>query len=175
MEEQLELARIDAGALRMHLADVDLGALAEQAIAPRRPLARERGITLEAAVPPGGAGVHALADAPRIEQVILILVDNAIAHTLRGGHVTVSVGSAGGTAQFTVSDTGEGIPAADQAMVFDRFYRRDGARGRPGTGLGLAIARGIVDAHGGDIVLVSAPGSGSAFTVSLPTPPVPGR
>ncbi len=175
VEEQLELARIDAGELRMQLSAVDLGALADQAIAPRRPLASERGITLEAVGPATGPGVHALADAPRIEQVILILVDNAIAHTPPGGCVTVSVASAGGRAQFTVSDTGEGIPAADQAIVFDRFYRRDDTRGRPGTGLGLAIARGIVDAHGGDIVLESAPGRGSAFTVSLPTPPDPAR
>ena len=108
---------------------------------------------------------------PRIEQVLLILIDNAIAHTPPGGKVTVSAGDDGQWVRLAVSDTGSGIPAEDHAAVFERFARRDDARVRPGTGLGLAIARGIVEAHGGRLDLVSAPGEGAVFTVLLPRAP----
>lgn len=173
--EQLELARLDAGEMGIERAPVDLAVLAEQAIAPKRPVAHERGIILGTAPPADGTDTMALADAPRIEQVILILVDNALGHTPPGGRVTVAVGGDDRWARIVVRDTGEGIPAADLPMVFDRFYRRDDARTRPGTGLGLAIARGIVQAHDGSIEVESAPGAGCAFTVSLPRPPFPER
>lgn len=169
VHEQLELARLDAGELPMHITPSDVGSLPVQASAPRRPLANSAGVVLSASAP--DAPVMAQADASRIEQVLLILIDNAIAHTPPGGKVTVSAGDDGQWVRLSVSDTGTGIPAEDHAAVFERFARRDDARVRPGTGLGLAIARGIVEAHGGRLDLVSAPGEGAVFTVLLPRAP----
>ena len=169
VHEQLELARLDAGELPMHITASDLGSLPAQAAAPRRPLANSAGVVLSASAP--DAPVMAQADPSRIEQVLLILIDNAIAHTPPGGKVTVSAGDDGQWVRLAVSDTGSGIPAEDHAAVFERFARRDDARVRPGTGLGLAIARGIVEAHGGRLDLVSAPGEGAVFTVLLPRAP----
>lgn len=175
VEEQLQLTRLDAGEMRLELAPTDLAAVAGRAIGPRRPLAQEDGIELLAVPPAPGVDPLALADAVRVEQVVLILVDNALAHTPRGGRIEVTVNGDAQWARLTVRDTGEGIPAAEQAVIFDRFYRRDDSRSRPGTGLGLAIARGIVRAHGGGIEVQSAPGTGSAFTITLPRPPGPER
>lgn len=175
VEEQLQLARLDAGEMRLDLAPTDLASVAERALGPRRPLAQEDGIELVALPPAPGVDPMALADSVRVEQVILILVDNALAHTPAGGRIEVTVDGDPEWARLTVTDTGEGIPPEEQAVIFDRFYRRDDSRARPGTGLGLAIARGIARAHGGAIEVQSAPGRGSAFTISLPRPPGPAR
>lgn len=171
VEEQLELARLDAGEMRLELAPTDLAAVAERALGPRRRLAQEDGVELVAVPPAPQVDPVALADTVRVEQVILILVDNALAHTPRGGRIEVSLDGDTTWARLTVRDTGEGIPADEQAVIFDRFYRRDDSRARPGTGLGLAIARGIARAHGGTLEVTSAAGEGSAFTVTLPRPP----
>lgn len=173
--EQLELARLDAGEMHMELAPVDLASVAQFAVAPRQPLARDDGVELVAVPPAPDIDPTALADAVRVEQVILILVDNALAHTPPGGRIEVRVDGDDHWARVTVSDTGVGIPADQQDVIFDRFHRREESRGRPGTGLGLAIARGIAQAHGGRLEVRSAPGSGSAFTLSLPRPPSPAR
>jgi two-component system sensor histidine kinase BaeS len=110
--------------------------------------------------------VHA--DPARVEQILLILLDNALRHTPSGGSVDVVVGRDGPMATMAVVDTGEGIPLQDQPFVFDRFYRGDRSREGRSAGLGLAIARGLARAHGGAIDLVSAPGAGSTFTLRLP-------
>ena len=90
--------------------------------------------------------------------------------TPAGGKVTVRCVRAGKSAEVTVSDTGPGIPAAEQGRIFDRFVRADSARTRSqgGTGLGLAIAKWIAEAHGGRISVESTPGAGAKFVVRLP-------
>ena len=108
------------------------------------------------------------ADPARVEQILLILLDNALRHTPAGGSITVSSRRAPNEACLEVADTGEGIPAEDQPFVFDRFYRGDPSREGRSAGLGLAIARGLAEAHGGRIDLVSAPGAGSTFTLHIP-------
>jgi signal transduction histidine kinase len=109
-------------------------------------------------------------DPDRLQQLLLILVDNAIKYTPAGGQITLSLCRQEGRAVLTVQDSGVGIPALDQPHVFERFYRADPARARDpgGSGLGLAIARWIVDQHGGEITLTSAPGQGTTVTVALP-------
>lgn len=166
VEEQLQLARLDAGALPLELGDVDLGVLARSVVDARAPLAERDGIRLTALV--HGAGAVVLGDEARIEQVLLILLDNAIRHTPAGGEVEVSVAVRGQDALLAVRDTGEGISREDQAFIFDRFYRGDASREGRSAGLGLAIARGLVQAHRGTIEVKSAPGAGSTFTVRLP-------
>lgn len=166
VEEQLQLARLDAGALPLELGDVDLATLAAAVVEARSPLAERDGIRL--GMLRHGAGAVVLADEARIEQVLLILLDNAMRHTPAGGQVEVSVAVRGQDALLAVRDTGEGISREDQAFIFDRFYRGDPSREGRSAGLGLAIARGLVQAHRGHITVRSALGSGTTFTVSLP-------
>lgn len=171
IEEQMELARLDSGGLPLDREDMDLGALVEEASRPRAVLAARDGVDLVVRVP---GPVPMRGDGPRLEQVLLILLDNAERHTPAGGRIGVRADVDGPDAVLVVSDTGEGIPRESLGSVFDRFYRADPAResrGRAGAGLGLAIARGIVRAHGGEITVASEPGSGAMFTVRLPRDP----
>ncbi|HKO23701.1 MAG TPA: ATP-binding protein, partial [Chloroflexota bacterium] len=111
-------------------------------------------------------------DAGRLEQVVVILLDNAITYNRRGGTVVVTLGRAGDQAVLEVRDTGPGIPAGDLPHLFARFYRGRGAGvAAEGSGLGLAIASGIVRAHRGRLHVHSEPGVGSCFSVLLPLAP----
>ena len=109
-------------------------------------------------------------DADLLKQLVLNLVDNALTYTPPGGRVDLSLYVANGHAWLAVGDTGPGIPPAEVAHIFERFYRLDRARTRRsgGAGLGLAIARWIAEAHGGRIDVESTVGQGSTFTVVLP-------
>ena len=105
-------------------------------------------------------------DARGIIQILVNLVGNAVRHSPRGGLVSLSFERAEGLARAHVTDQGPGIDPADQQRIFERFERVKGGEG--GTGLGLAIARRLAHSMGGDILLASAPGAGSRFTLSLP-------
>ncbi|MDZ7632593.1 MAG: HAMP domain-containing sensor histidine kinase [Gemmatimonadaceae bacterium] len=111
-------------------------------------------------------------DAPRLRQLLLNLVENAIKYTTVGGTVELSLSAEQGAAVLTVKDTGMGIAAADLPFIFERFWRADRARsrtsGRGGTGLGLAISQYIAQAHGGTLTAQSRLGRGSTFTLTLP-------
>lgn len=167
VEEQLQLARLDAGALPLDREVIDLDDLAEVVVAPRVPLAAREGVTLTVERTTG-APVVVEVDPARVEQILLILLDNAERHTPAGGRVDVVVGRDGQDATLAVRDTGEGIPPDDRPFVFDRFYRGDPSREGRSAGLGLAIARGLAAAHRGSIALDSAVGVGSTFTLRLP-------
>src|SRR4029077_915413 len=110
------------------------------------------------------------ADRRRLKEVLQNLLDNAIQYTPAGGQIMVSAGVSGADVVFTVSDTGIGIPQAEQPRIFERFYRVDVARSRQvgGTGLGLAIAKHLVEGHGGRIWVESEIGQGSQFHFSVP-------
>jgi heavy metal sensor kinase len=163
----LLLARADAGVLRMDRRPVDLAQLVEEVLGQARILADARSIHLRlaAAEPVSIQGDHA-----HLRRLLLNLVDNGIKYTPPGGQVTISLKSEGRWASMQVEDTGIGIPAEDQARIFQRFYRSAEARwrGEGGTGLGLCIARSIAEAHRGRIEIESTPGRGSTFTVFLP-------
>jgi signal transduction histidine kinase len=124
------------------------------------------------------------ADLPRVSvdehmlnQVVANLLTNAMNYTQEGGAIIVSTKSemvdCAPWVTLTVADTGSGIPAEEQARVFERFFRGAASRqlGVPGTGLGLAICQEILRRHDGRITLESAPGKGTAFTIWLPPPP----
>ncbi len=110
-------------------------------------------------------------DRYRIEQVLINLVHNAIKFTKAGGKITASGVTNNDFLQFSVSDTGAGIPADDLNRIFERFYKADKARTGSGTGLGLAIAKHIVAAHGGKIWVDSIEGKGSTFFFTIPLNP----
>jgi len=165
-ESLLALARLDAGQEPMKREPFDLSRVARECVELVRPLAVERGIEIRCDLP----AIECLGDAERVGQVVTNLLTNAIHFNRARGEVRVSARAADGTAFLTVTDTGEGIPAADIPHIFERFYRVDESRshtqGR--TGLGLAICKAIVDAHSGVIEVSSQPGTGSTFTVKLP-------
>jgi two-component system sensor histidine kinase BaeS len=121
-------------------------------------------------------------DAARVAQLLSNLVGNAIAHTPPGGRVTVRyavdtgdrASEHDGALRLSVSDTGPGIAPDDLPHLFTAFWRGD-RRERSGVGLGLWIARAIVEAHGGELGVVSPPGAGATFTCTLPPADAPGR
>jgi heavy metal sensor kinase len=166
-EQLLAMAREDAGAGGRALEPVDLSALVHDVVEDMRPLAEARGLLLHSE-PDGPLPLPG--DGPRLRQVFINLLDNAIKYTPTGGTVRVQLARGDGAAVVTVRDTGIGISPEHLPRVFDRFYRVDKARSREqgGTGLGLSIARSIVASHGGSIKVDSAPGQGTTFTVTLP-------
>lgn len=137
------------------------------AVTQMGPLAEARGVQLaqECAGPLWIAG-----DAGQLKQVVLNLLDNALRYTATGGTVTVRAVAAGAQARVEVRDSGSGIAARDLPHVFERFYRGDASRTRAtgNSGLGLAIVRAIIEAHGGQITVQSAPGAGTCFTILFP-------
>jgi signal transduction histidine kinase len=108
------------------------------------------------------------ADPDRLQQVLLILVDNAMKHTPPGGTVDVRVRRRGHSAEIEVADSGVGIAAEHLPRVFDRFYRADKARVAGGSGLGLSIVQEIVKAHHGRVEVASEEGVGTTVSVWLP-------
>jgi signal transduction histidine kinase len=136
-----------------------------------RPLVRRRGQTLEVRLPENAPTV--LGDPEQLDRVLVNLITNASKYTPDGGQVVVEVTETDGQVATSVSDTGIGIPPAEQARLFERFFRASTAheQGIAGTGLGLAIVQTIVERHGGAVTLTSSPGEGSCFTVTLPSAP----
>lgn len=169
VRQMLDQAQIEAGQLKLHLADVDLESVVAPIVASFAAEAREKGVALALHV---ASPVRLEADADRLAQVFVNLIDNALRHTPDGGSVNVDVYDESG-AVVRVRDTGAGIPYKDLPHVFERFYvvERSRTRERSGVGLGLAIVRQIVEAHGGTIAVDSMLGSGATFTVRLPRAP----
>ena len=119
--------------------------------------------------------VYLSCDRRQLTSAVTNLLDNAVKYSDPGGIVEVSVSERGGIVQIGVRDHGMGIPARDLERIFERFYRVDRARSRAtgGTGLGLAIVRHAVQAHGGDVTVVSVEGEGSEFTLRIPQSGIP--
>jgi heavy metal sensor kinase len=162
----LTLARADAGQLTLDRAPFDIADTVELVVEQYAPIAAEAGITLRGEP----ATAPLVADEDLLVQVLVNLIDNALAHTLAGGVVTVGCGMNDCHIRLWVSDTGEGIAPEHQDRVFDRFYRVDAGRSRErgGTGLGLAICRAIVEALNGSISLASELGRGTCVEILLP-------
>jgi PAS domain S-box-containing protein len=164
----LLLVRIQEGAFRMELEEVDLRRIVEQSVEAARPAADKREIELATAV---DSAPECAGDPQRLGQVVDNLLSNAIKFTPKGGQVAIRLGSADGVAAIEVTDSGVGIPEDEQRHLFDRLYRAPSAAASaiPGVGLGLTIVKAIVDAHQGRIVVESEPGEGATFRVELPT------
>ncbi len=162
----LDLGRIEAG-LDSGKEHTRLGVLANYAVEGLRGAAEAKGLTLEVDIP---VDVPAVIGVPlRLRQVVANLLDNAIKYTPPGGRVTVRARAEDGQVIVEVSDTGQGIPPADQPYLFDKFFRASNVpREVTGAGLGLSIVKSIVDTHGGRIWVDSALGKGTTFTVVLP-------
>jgi signal transduction histidine kinase len=169
VNDLLDLTRIEQGQVKLDLKPVAPADLVAEAVGWFGSRAEDAGIRLSGAVAFDLPPVRA--DRERVSHVFDNLVSNALAHTARGGSVTLSAEAEGDFVRFAVADTGEGIPAQYLARVFDRFFRVPGSRAPRGAGLGLAIAREVVLAHGGGIDVTSREGVGSNFTFTLPVAP----
>jgi two-component system phosphate regulon sensor histidine kinase PhoR len=172
VNELLDLARIESGGPLVLIDDVDIGRVVAESTERLRLFAERQGLRLVVDVPDGLPRVRG--DEARIGQVVVNLVHNAVkfsGETGDGREVTVRAREEGPEVVVSVEDHGVGIPKADQARIFERFYKVDRARVRGGgTGLGLSIARNVLQQHGGRIWVESEEGVGSTFSFALPIP-----
>lgn len=163
----LDLGRIEAG-LDESKEPTSVGIIAWYALESMRSVADSRGLTLQDELQEDLPMV--MGDPLRLRQMIGNLLENAIKYTDAGGEVRMECFAEGHQVILRVSDSGIGIAPGDQALLFDKFYRGSNVpEGEPGTGLGLSIVKSIVDNHNGRIWVESKLGSGSTFTVVLPT------
>ena len=163
----LDLAKVEAGAMELTLEPCDLAALIDEVVRVARGLARRKGIELRSDVDP--RPLEITADALKVKQVLYNLLSNAIKFTGAGGKVSVEARLGKETSEIRVSDTGIGIAPEDLDTIFDEFRQVDSSltRKHEGTGLGLALTRRLVQLHGGEISVESELGRGSTFTVTL--------
>jgi two-component system phosphate regulon sensor histidine kinase PhoR len=167
-DDLLRLSQMDSDRLELEIDGVSVAQIVDSCLATAQHRAAENGLRLSVAIPsklPDVAG-----DRRRLAEVLQNLLDNARQYTLPGGEIVLSAEAGESEVVFTVSDTGIGIPQADQSRIFERFYRVDAARSREagGTGLGLAIAKHLIEAQGGRIWVESEIGQGSHFHFSVP-------
>jgi two-component system phosphate regulon sensor histidine kinase PhoR len=167
-DDLLKLSKMDADRLELEIRPLSVSQLVESCLETSQHRAAEKDIRISVNIAenlPEIAGDRRL-----LAEVLQNLLDNATQYTLPGGQIMVSAETDDGEVIFTVSDTGIGIPQADQPRIFERFYRVDAARSREvgGTGLGLAIAKHLVEVHGGRIWVESEVGQGSQFHFSVP-------
>ena len=167
IQDLLDVTRLEAGRLTVAPERIEVRPIVRESIEAMRPLAEAGSVALHA---DDVASVAVHADRDRVLQLLSNLIGNAVKFTPAGGTVTVAVSASGSDAQFTVRDTGGGIPAEELSHVFDRFYQLGGSSrtARHGAGLGLPIARGIVEAHGGVIWIDSVVGEGTTVHFTLP-------
>ncbi len=171
INEILDFTKVDAGAVSIAIAEVDVPGAVESAMRTMQPLADAKSIRLETAIDPGAPAL--LCDATRVHQVLLNLLSNAVKFTPDGGviKVTAAPEPAGGV-RLVVSDNGIGIALADIQMVMVPFGQAETAlitQKDHGTGLGLPLTRRLVELMGGSFELKSAPGQGTAATIILPS------
>lgn len=169
VEEVIDLARLESGALHLHRRPMDANELGAELADNFRPRYEAAAVTLMWT--PAPSALPLVADAARLRRALANLLDNALAHTPPGGAVTLQTEAwaAGACVRFTVTDTGAGIPPAELDRIWERFYRGDRARtGRSGSGLGLAIVKEIAEAHGGEAGVASTVGQGSCFWLTAP-------
>ena len=168
IDDLFELTRLEAGDIQWSMRRVRLDELVNETVEAMRAQAAAKGVRVEARVP--GDLAPAQANAEKVQRVLFNLIQNAIRHTPADGSVTVVAESSDGAIEVEVTDTGEGVAAADPERLFEPFYRGDASRGSGGSGLGLSICKAIVEVHGGRIWLDDDdPGTRVHFT--LPSAP----
>jgi signal transduction histidine kinase len=160
----LDLALVESGALRLELERLDLNVLVADIAAHAREWATKMGLTLEVSVP-DKSGVF-LADARRLRQIVFNLLSNAFKYTPRGGAITLSAKIVGEDVQIAVADNGPGLPADVKATVFERFSAKSNAGARAGAGLGLALVNRFLELHDGWVEIES--GQGTLVRCHLP-------
>jgi two-component system, OmpR family, phosphate regulon sensor histidine kinase PhoR len=171
IEDLLMLARLEAKAMTLQIAPIDLGGFVARMAHDWNKRLQNRDLKVQVSVeenlPP------LLADEFRLEQIMHNLLENAVSYSAEGKHISIAAKSQDGRAVLAVEDQGIGIPPGDLPRIFERFYRADKARSRErgGTGLGLSIVKHIAQLHGGDVRAESELGKGTRVSVLLPWEP----
>lgn len=166
VNDVMDISKLEAGQLRCDTAMVDLGEIVDQLFVLVKPLAEAQGVRLEHSVPPG---MRVLADEQRLNQVFYNLVGNALCFTPPGGLVIIQASVLGAQVEIRVTDTGAGMTAEDQNVIFEEFRQASkGYSSVKGTGLGLTITKHLVERQGGRIWVESEVGKGSSFIFTLP-------
>jgi sigma-B regulation protein RsbU (phosphoserine phosphatase) len=173
LDNVMDMARIDAGVVRVGAEPVRLGEVAREAVHILLPAAQARLQKLALGAP---ADVLVTADEGRVRQVLVNLVSNAVKFTPQDGSVTVTVtrrddGDGAAWGEVRVADTGPGIAEPERAAIFEPYYRSEGTATAPGVGLGLAISHALVAQMKGELVVESEVGAGTSFIVRLPLAP----
>lgn len=173
IDEMLDLAKLEAGTMKVNLEAVPVGGIAERAVQLIAPHAQRKELRL--AFEPGPPGLAVIADPLRVKQILVNLLGNAVKFTPPGGEVSlalvpVETAGAGSWVELRVADTGIGIAPEQQAQIFQPFVQLNSGLNRSfgGAGLGLSIVKHFTELHGGTVTLTSQPGQGSEFRVRLP-------
>jgi signal transduction histidine kinase len=170
INDVLDLSKLEAGKLELHESEIALPALVEDCVSLVRGRAEAAGIGLKFHAAPSLP--HLRADARAIKQVLLNFLSNAVKFTPEGGQVTARVEQdAAGQLCLSVSDTGIGMSASDLVVALQPFGQVDSklAQKYEGTGLGLPICKSLVELHGGELSVTSAPNAGTTMTATFPT------
>jgi signal transduction histidine kinase len=162
----LDLAKVEAGRMELQPAPFALDETLRNATAMVRERATRQDVTLSTEIDDSVGEIEA--DERKVKQILFNLLSNAVKFTPAGGTVTLAARTDASQAIISVRDTGVGISPLDQARIFEDFYQLGPGMAQEGTGLGLALTKRLVDLHGGELTLESAPGAGSTFTVRLP-------
>jgi len=168
IDDLFQVSQLDAGGIPLNLEPASLADLISDTLENFSGLAAQQHIMLSGSAAPEIDPIRM--DVVRIGRVLNNLISNSLRYTQPGGTVSIQAEALAGKVRVTVQDSGEGISANDLPHVFERFYRGEKSRNQAtgGSGLGLAIAKGIIEAHGGQIVVESQQGQGTSFTFWLP-------
>ncbi len=162
----LDVANIEAGYLQLEVQPVDMKSLIESVEGLAHERLRNRQLKFETSCAEDVGMVHA--DERRLKQALYNLISNSVKFTPEGGRISLAVARDGDDLVMTVADTGVGIAPEDQARVFNKFERGQGAYRQIGAGLGLALVKSLIELHGGRVELKSAPGEGTAVICRIP-------
>jgi len=170
IENLMTLARADSGSEALQFRSTNLNEVLLEIYEPARLLAMGKSIHYDQGLPETPIRING--NAPSLRRLFLILIDNAVKYTARGGRISVVLNTSNGTAVTEIRDSGVGISPSDLPHIFERFYRADASRSREsgGAGLGLSIAKWIAEAHQGNISVASKVDEGSVFRVQIPVP-----
>jgi two-component system, OmpR family, sensor histidine kinase KdpD len=164
IDDALEMARLDSEHIDLNREPADLAEIVRQAVASLQPLTEGRDVALVCDAVPGPVYL----DRRLVRLAIRQILDNALKYSPQGTPIQVRIDAADGSAAVAITNRGDGIPAAEQARIFERFYRSASTRQQiPGTGLGLSISSSIAQAHGGSLTVASRPGE-TTFRLTLP-------
>jgi two-component system phosphate regulon sensor histidine kinase PhoR len=169
IDDLLTISQLEHRSVQLAHRQTNLRELAARVVEQLESEISASGVHIEYLFTPDGEVAEV--DPPRIEQVMLNLIANAVRYGKNpGGMITISSKRRGDQIEITVADNGPGIPYEDQPHIFERFYRvrKDRARDAGGTGLGLSIVKNVTLIHGGSVAVRSTPGAGASFIISLP-------
>lgn len=165
----MDISEAEAGMMKLKREETSIPALLGEVIELYELISEEKHITVTTDF---AQGCKASVDPVRLRQAFANLLDNALKYTPDGGQVRVSCAAGAEVVTVSIRDTGMGIPVADQPRIWERLYRADKSRAQRGLGLGLSLVKAIVEAHQGTVSVISDPGNGAEFVITLPQPPI---